>query len=59
MLETNTYFFQAPTSGEEIAGLIGDRSDPQFESEFLHGGEDGDTKHAAGDESVDALFKAF
>lgn len=50
---------QATTSGEEIAGLIGDRSDPQFESEFLNSGEDNDNKHAVGDEAVDALFKAF
>lgn len=46
-------------SGEEIAGLIGDRSDPQFESEFLHGTEDNGNEHAAGDETVDSLFKAF
>eukprot|EP00903_Cladosiphon_okamuranus_P018322 g16856.t2 len=50
---------EAPMSGEDVAGMIGDRSDPQFETEFLHGGEDNDNERAAGDDSIDALFKAF
>lgn len=54
---------QAPTSGEDIAGLIGDRSDPGFEREFLHDVDDhedgNDGTDAAGSANVDALFKTF
>ncbi|CAM9800646.1 unnamed protein product [Ectocarpus sp. 12 AP-2014] len=53
-----------PLLGKDIAEQIGDRSDPEFESEFLNGSQDSEDRKdtnssAGGDAAFDALFKAF
>lgn len=54
---------QPPKSGEEISEQIGDRSDPEFESQFLHTGEENDnnssSNKAGADTDIDALFENF
>ncbi|CAM9501584.1 unnamed protein product [Ectocarpus fasciculatus] len=53
-----------PLLGKDIAEKIGDRSDPEFESEFLNGSQDSEDRKdtnssAGGDAAIDAMFKAF
>lgn len=47
------FFCQPPSSAEEVARLIGDRSDPEFERQFLSNSDDVPSA------SIDALFANF
>lgn len=44
-------FLQSPASGEDVVSQIGDRSDPEFEKEFLSNSSEGVN------EDVEAVFK--
>lgn len=53
LFRTPFVFRQPPTSGESIVHQIGDRSDPEFESQFLS------SSTGVADSAVDACFSTF